>query len=135
LKEMYRVAERLRAMLHDDGARWVYLKGGHLPGDEAIDLLHDGDKMIELRAERIATRNTHGTGCTLSAALATLIVQTGDVVQAARQAEEGLTHANVAAADLFTTFTHYGRASPAPHSTPTARSEDNARPRRISSAG
>lgn len=100
LKEMYRVAERLRAMLHDDAARWVYLKGGHLPGDEAIDLLHDGDKMIELRAARIATRNTHGTGCTLSAALATLMVQTGDVVQAARQAKKYLTEAIARAGEL-----------------------------------
>jgi len=71
----------------------VLLKGGHLPGGEAIDLLHDGDRMIELRAERVATRNTHGTGCTLSAALATLLPQSPDVPAAARRAKQYLTEA------------------------------------------
>ncbi len=62
VKEMYRVAERLRALMHGDGARWVYLKGGHLPGNEATDLLHDGDRMIELRAgtSRDAQHAWHG---------------------------------------------------------------------------
>ncbi len=93
VKEMYRAAERLRSLMRDDGARWVYLKGGHLPGDEATDLLHDGDRMIELRAARVATSNTHGTGCTLSAALATLLPQSSDVPTAARRAKAYLTHA------------------------------------------
>ena len=65
LKEMYRAAEKLRALMHGDRDRWVLLKGGHLPGAESTDLLHDGDRMIELRASRIDTRNTHGTGCTI----------------------------------------------------------------------
>jgi hydroxymethylpyrimidine/phosphomethylpyrimidine kinase len=93
LKEMRRVAERLRNKLAYDGQRWVMLKGGHLPGDETIDLLHDGDRMIELPGGRIDTRNTHGTGCTLSAALAALIPQTGDVPEAARRAKAYLTEA------------------------------------------
>jgi hydroxymethylpyrimidine/phosphomethylpyrimidine kinase len=93
VKEMTRAAERLRMLMRGDGARWVLLKGGHLPGSEAIDLLHDGDRMIELRAERVATRNTHGTGCTLSAALATLIPQSADVPAAARRAKQYLTEA------------------------------------------
>ncbi|ANN79704.1 bifunctional hydroxymethylpyrimidine kinase/phosphomethylpyrimidine kinase [Bordetella flabilis] len=93
LKEMRRVAERLRNKLAHSGQRWVMLKGGHLPGDETIDLLHDGDRMIELPGGRIDTRNTHGTGCTLSAALAALIPQTGDVPEAARRAKAYLTEA------------------------------------------
>ncbi len=93
VKEMYRVAERLRELMPGSGARWVYLKGGHLPGDEAFDLLTDGDRMIELNVPRIATRNTHGTGCTLSAALAALLPQTGDVPEAARRAKTYLTEA------------------------------------------
>jgi hydroxymethylpyrimidine/phosphomethylpyrimidine kinase len=92
VQEMYRVAERLRALLPGD-ARWVYLKGGHLPGGAAIDLLHDGDRMIDLVAQRIETKNTHGTGCTLSAALAALIPQTADVPEAARRAKAFLTEA------------------------------------------
>ncbi len=93
LKEMYRVAERLRrGMSHHDN-RWVLLKGGHLPGDEAIDLLHDGDRMIELRAARVNTRNTHGTGCTLSSALAALLPQHDDVPAATHAAKAYVTDA------------------------------------------
>lgn len=100
VKEMYRVAERLRALLRGDGARWVYLKGGHLPGPEATDLLHDGDRMVELRALKVATRNTHGTGCTLSAALAALLPQSSSVVEAARRAKDYLTQALMHADEL-----------------------------------
>ena len=75
VKEMYRAAERLRELLPLSGERWVLLKGGHLPGNDLIDLLFDGDRMIELPAPRIETKNTHGTGCTLSSAVAALLPQ------------------------------------------------------------
>jgi hydroxymethylpyrimidine/phosphomethylpyrimidine kinase len=88
VKEMSRAAERLRKLLRDDGERWVLLKGGHLPGDEALDLLFNGDRMIELAGAKVATKNSHGTGCTLSAALAALIPQQMDVPAAARRAKE-----------------------------------------------
>src|SRR3546814_7739127 len=52
LKEMRRVAERLRNIMAHAGQRWVMLKGGHLPGNDTIDLLHDGDRMIELPGHR-----------------------------------------------------------------------------------
>lgn len=56
------------------GARWVLLKGGHLEGTaESTDLLCGAEGMRELRAPRIATKNSHGTGCTLSAAIAALL--------------------------------------------------------------
>lgn len=87
LRDMRRVAEKLRRQLSDSGQRWVFLKGGHLPGSDTIDLLHDGDQMIELPGRRIDTPNTHGTGCTLSAALAALLPQTGDLPEAARRAK------------------------------------------------
>jgi len=94
VKEMRRVAERLREKMTHAGQRWVLLKGGHLPGGEAaIDLLHDGDRMIELAVPRVETRNTHGTGCTLSAALAALLPQIDDVPEAARRAKAYLTEA------------------------------------------
>jgi hydroxymethylpyrimidine/phosphomethylpyrimidine kinase len=93
VKEMYRATEKLRALMRGDGVRWVMLKGGHLPGGEALDLLHDGDRMIELSAPRVDTRNTHGTGCTLSAALAALLPQSADVPSAARGAKNYLTEA------------------------------------------
>jgi len=57
-----------RALL-DLGARAALVKGGHLPGDEVVDLLVSPDGLREIRHPRIATRSTHGTGCTLSAAI------------------------------------------------------------------
>ncbi|RPH67063.1 MAG: bifunctional hydroxymethylpyrimidine kinase/phosphomethylpyrimidine kinase [Burkholderiales bacterium] len=92
VKEMQRMAERLRRLLRDDGRRFVLLKGGHLGGD-ATDLLFDGDRMIELTAPRIDTRNTHGTGCTLSAAIAALLAHGTEPVSAVRQAKQYLTEA------------------------------------------
>ena len=97
LAEMRRAAERLRRLMGDDGLRWVLVKGGHLDGD-AVDLLHDGDRMLELPSARIATRNNHGTGCTLSAAIAALLPQSPDVPTAVSQAKHYLTGA-LAAAD------------------------------------
>ncbi|MEI2416280.1 bifunctional hydroxymethylpyrimidine kinase/phosphomethylpyrimidine kinase [Orrella sp. JC864] len=93
VREMRRVAEKLRERMAHAGHRWVMVKGGHLPGADTIDLLHDGDRMIELPGLRIETANTHGTGCTLSAALAALLPQTGDVPEAARRAKAYLTEA------------------------------------------
>jgi len=87
LRDMRRVAEKLRRLLSDSGQRWIFLKGGHLPGSDTIDLLHDGDQMIELPGRRIDTPNTHGTGCTLSAALAALLPQTDNLPEAARRAK------------------------------------------------
>jgi hydroxymethylpyrimidine/phosphomethylpyrimidine kinase len=52
------------------GARAVLLKGGHLPGPEVVDLLFDGVEVRTWRRPKIDTRSTHGTGCTLSAAIA-----------------------------------------------------------------
>lgn len=92
IKEMQRFAERLRRLMRDDGRRWVLLKGGHLSGDP-VDLLHDGDQMIELAAPRIDTKNTHGTGCTLSAALAALLPRAADVPTAARAAKQYVSEA------------------------------------------
>jgi hydroxymethylpyrimidine/phosphomethylpyrimidine kinase len=54
--------------IHEMGARAVLIKGGHLEGDP-VDLLFDGLSWHEFPAPRVATRHTHGTGCTLSAAI------------------------------------------------------------------
>ena len=89
---MRRMAERLRRLLADADGRWVLLKGGHLPGNP-VDLLFDGDRMIQLDGPRIDTDNLHGTGCTLSAALAALIPQSADMPAAARAARDYLTGA------------------------------------------
>jgi hydroxymethylpyrimidine/phosphomethylpyrimidine kinase len=102
VREMYRVTERLRELLPLNSARWVLLKGGHLPGNELVDLLFDGDRMIELPARRIDTPNTHGTGCTLSSAIAALLPQYSGALHpveaSVRAARDYLLHA-IAAAD------------------------------------
>jgi len=94
VKEMYRAAERLRELLPTSSERWVLLKGGHLPGNELIDLLFDGDRMVELPAPRIETKNTHGTGCSLSSAIAALLPQRASgfrpVESAVREARQWL---------------------------------------------
>jgi hydroxymethylpyrimidine/phosphomethylpyrimidine kinase len=100
LREMHRACERLRRLLPDSGTRWVVLKGGHLPGPDALDLLFDGDRMMELPAKRIDTENTHGTGCTFSSAIAALIPQRASVPDAVRDAKAYLTGALAAASQL-----------------------------------
>jgi hydroxymethylpyrimidine/phosphomethylpyrimidine kinase len=107
LQEMRRCAERLREAMTHAGERWVYLKGGHLSGGDAIDLLHDGERMLELTAPRIDMKNTHGTGCTLSAALAALLPQAPDVPTAAKKAKAYLTKA-IAAADQLDVGSGHG---------------------------
>jgi hydroxymethylpyrimidine/phosphomethylpyrimidine kinase len=51
------------------GPRYVIVKGGHGSTPEIVDLLYDGRDFVEFRVERVAGRNTHGTGCTFAAAL------------------------------------------------------------------
>lgn len=67
--------ERAARLLVDAGARAALVKGGHLGGEEAVgeevvDLLWDGRSSRVLRGRHVATRHTHGTGCSLSAAVA-----------------------------------------------------------------
>jgi len=92
--------------LHGLGSTWVLLKGGHLAGGDSTDLLFDGAAITELPAARIATRNTHGTGCTLSAAIAALLPR-HDMAGAVRRAKTYLTGA-IAAADLLTVGSGHG---------------------------
>jgi hydroxymethylpyrimidine/phosphomethylpyrimidine kinase len=75
------------------GPRWVLLKGGHLTSGDATDLLTDGAQMIRLEGKRIATKHTHGTGCTLSAALCANLAKGLDVPDAAREAKRFVTRA------------------------------------------
>jgi hydroxymethylpyrimidine/phosphomethylpyrimidine kinase len=75
------------------GARAVLLKGGHLPGDTVSDLLIDGlGKKLWMRSPRIHSPNTHGTGCSLSSAIAAhlaLGASLQEAVQAARSFVRG----------------------------------------------
>lgn len=79
--------------LHRMGARNVLIKGGHLGEGSSVDILFDGSAFIRFPAQRILTRNTHGTGCTMASAIATFIAQ-GEPLQAAvGRAKEFITSA------------------------------------------
>ena len=81
------------ADLHRLGPDLVLIKGGHLEGVDSADLLYDGERFVELPARRVATRNTHGTGCTLSAAIAALLPQRAAPAKAVADAKLYLTAA------------------------------------------
>lgn len=83
--------------LHQLGSGWVLLKGGHLDGQKSIDLLQGNGKTCTVAAPRVLTRNSHGTGCTLSAAI-TAFLPSMDVLSAVLKAKNYLTHA-LASAD------------------------------------
>ena len=85
---------RLLAM----GARAVLIKGGHGQGEESIDYLFNGGGVIALPAPRIATANTHGTGCSLSSAIAAGLAKGETLESAVRHAKTWITAA-IAAAD------------------------------------
>lgn len=74
------------------GPRWALIKGGHLPGD-ATDLLTDGTEEHWLRAPRHHNRHTHGTGCTLAAAIAAELAKGAGVPEAVRAAKTYVTGA------------------------------------------
>jgi hydroxymethylpyrimidine/phosphomethylpyrimidine kinase len=91
---MREAASALRAL----GPRAVLLKGGHLAEHEAVDLFEDEGGRLVLHGRRIATANTHGTGCTLSAAIAAFLGQGLTLRDAARLAKRYVADA-IAAAD------------------------------------
>ena len=75
--------------LLSQGARAVLLKGGHLPGDQVVDVLaRPGHVDVVLASSRMASRNTHGTGCTLSSAIAAHLALGDPLERAVRAARE-----------------------------------------------
>jgi hydroxymethylpyrimidine/phosphomethylpyrimidine kinase len=92
--DMVRQAGRLLAL----GARAVLMKGGHGKAAESVDLLVTPTAAVRFVAARIATKNTHGTGCTLAAAIAAGLAKGQDLTGAVRAAKDYVTAA-IAAAD------------------------------------
>ena len=85
---MIEAARRIRRM----GARAVLVKGGHLR-EEAVDILDDGESVQAFRAARIASTSTHGTGCTLSAAIAACLAHDLSLAEAISSAKRFVTDA------------------------------------------
>jgi hydroxymethylpyrimidine/phosphomethylpyrimidine kinase len=83
-------AEAIRAM----GPGAVLVKGGHLRGSTtADDVFFDGDRIEWVEAERIETANTHGTGCTLSSAIAAYLARGHELLEAVREGKSFVTEA------------------------------------------
>lgn len=71
--------------LHEMGPRWVLVKGGHLPGGDAVDVLFDGTDFVELATPRFPTTHTHGSGDTLAAAITSGLARGLDMADAVRE--------------------------------------------------
>jgi hydroxymethylpyrimidine/phosphomethylpyrimidine kinase len=89
--------ERLLAL----GCPAVLIKGGHGEGSESIDYLVRANGSVALSAPRVATQNTHGTGCSLSSAIAAELAKGAELETAVRNAKSFVSAA-IAAADRFT---------------------------------
>jgi len=87
LAQMRAAARRLV----DAGARAALVKGGHVAGPLAVDVLHDGIQVYELRAPRVETRNAHGTGCMTAAAVAAGLAEGRDLLDAVTRAKRFVT--------------------------------------------
>jgi hydroxymethylpyrimidine/phosphomethylpyrimidine kinase len=101
--EMLAQAGRLR----DRGAQAVLIKGGHSQGADSVDMLVLASSFTRLATPRIDTRNTHGTGCTLSSAIAAGLAKGLDLVAAAREAKVYISEA-IAAANRLTVGSGHG---------------------------
>jgi hydroxymethylpyrimidine/phosphomethylpyrimidine kinase len=82
VEEMKSAADDIRRL----GAGKVVVKGGHLSG-RAVDIVFDGHRWHALDQARIASRNTHGTGCTFSAAIAAHLARGADFIEAVKRAK------------------------------------------------
>ncbi len=79
----------------------VFLKAGHMSDDELIDIFYNAetDEIIELKSKRIGTKNTHGTGCTLSSAMASFLAKGLNLNEAAKEAKDYINNAIIRGKD------------------------------------
>ena len=95
-KEMEDAAQKILAL----GAKAVLVKGGHLEGSTADDYLFNGQESLWLPGQRIETKNTHGTGCTLSSAIASNLAKGYSLEESIHRAKEYISGALAAMLDL-----------------------------------
>ena len=86
-------AKTAAKVIQEYGCQGVLVKGGHLSGEQSIDVLYADGAFTLFEAERIETKNTHGTGCTYSAAIATHLGLGKDLVDAIQSAKDYITNA------------------------------------------
>jgi hydroxymethylpyrimidine/phosphomethylpyrimidine kinase len=87
-------------VIHALGARHVVVKGGHLDSDEIVDLFYDGEAFHLFPHRRIETKNTHGTGCTFSAALTAELAKGTELPKAVERAKRFIVEAIATAPQL-----------------------------------
>jgi hydroxymethylpyrimidine/phosphomethylpyrimidine kinase len=85
--------EEAALQIHAMGPQFVLIKGGHWTGKDATDVLFDGKEFTYLRADRLESRNTHGTGCVLSAAITAQLAAGKTAPEAVREAKSFITEA------------------------------------------
>lgn len=90
IEQMKEAAEKIIAM----GPKNVLIKGGHLKDNkDAVDIFYDGEDFCEIATKWIKTKNTHGTGCTYSAAICANLAKGLDVLEAVSKAKDYVTSA------------------------------------------
>ncbi|MGB4504838.1 MAG: bifunctional hydroxymethylpyrimidine kinase/phosphomethylpyrimidine kinase [Syntrophaceticus sp.] len=82
--------KRAAVTIQELGARTVVVKGGHLEGD-AVEVLYAEGKFYYLEGKKINTKNTHGTGCTFSSAIAAYLARGCDLYEAVKRAKDYIT--------------------------------------------
>lgn len=105
--------KRAAKVIHRFGAKNVIVKGGHLTGD-AVDVLYNGRSFRQFSSERIDNKETHGTGCTFSAAIATLLAKGQSISRATEGAKAYITKAIKASyrnGKGYRLITHFSQAS------------------------
>jgi hydroxymethylpyrimidine/phosphomethylpyrimidine kinase len=86
-------AERAAKIIQAKGPHYVLLKGGHLQEEEAVDILFDGDSYHYFKSQRVDSVNTHGTGCTFSAAITACLSKGITIHNAIEAAKDYITRA------------------------------------------
>ncbi len=89
LKDMKEAAKYIM----DYGPKSVLIKGGHLEGKYSIDILYNGSEFYEFGADRVYTKNTHGTGCTYSSAITSMLAWGYDIITSIDVAKRYITEA------------------------------------------
>lgn len=88
-------------IIRSKGVKNVIIKGGHFENsEESVDTLYDGQNHYELASPRIVTNNTHGTGCTYSAAIASYLALGFNMLEACKYAKQYITSAIIYGAEL-----------------------------------
>ncbi len=94
-KELYKSLRHI----HSLGPKNVLIKGGHY-GEDATDYFFDGKEVFEIFGKRVKTKNTHGTGCTYSSAITSLLALDSTPLEAVRKAKEYIQNAIATAPNL-----------------------------------